>query len=79
MNKDISYTILTNKTLIVNKGNNKSIVLDKSGTEIWRLILDKKSKEEIIEILSDRYKGFSDEIKSDVSEFFEILTKYEVI
>lgn len=79
MNKDISFTTLDNKTMITSKKSNKSIVLDESGTEIWKLILEEKSKEEIINILSEKYSGFDEEIKTDVNEFFEILIKYEII
>lgn len=79
MKKNITYTTIDNKSLIVNKDLNKSIILDESGTEIWKLILEKKSKSEIIEVLSKKYPRFQKEIYSDVNEFFDLLQKYEII
>lgn len=79
MKKNINYTTLDSKTFIVNSEIEKSLILDESDTKIWELIIDNKSKNDIINILSTKYPGFENQIEEDVNEFFEILIKYEIL
>lgn len=79
MKKNINYTTLDSKTFIVNSEIEKSLILDESDTKIWELIIDNKSKNDIINILSIKFPGFEKQIEEDVNEFFEILVKYEIL
>lgn len=79
MNQHISYTTIGEETMIVNSKLNKTLTLDEKGTEIWKLICQKFDEDQVINQLIDKYPNYSDEISSDVKDFFKLLKEYEIL
>lgn len=79
INSDISYTIIDNQTLITSEINKKSYILDNSGTLIWKLILDNKNKNIIVDILSEKFPDYKEDIIIDVDEIFTFLVDNNIL
>lgn len=74
----INYATIDGETMLINRNNNKSLMLNESGSIIWNYIIQNKDKEEIVRDLSNIYPNQKYEIERDVNEFFSILRKYGV-
>lgn len=80
MKNYITHTTISDKTLITNQNTNQELILDESGTEIWKLVVEGKDKLEVINTLHTRYSSTKIEIISkDVNDFYDVLQEYGII
>mgnify|MGYP000895448613 FL=1 len=80
LNKYATFTTIEESTLIINSSNQKALVLDAKGTEIWKLIEQGKSKSEILIFLTIKYPETEVSIiDRDLEEFIESLKDCEVL
>ena len=51
----INYATIDGETMLINRNNNKSLMLNESGSIIWNYIIQNKDKEEIVSDLSNLF------------------------
>ena len=70
-NKEIFAVDLDNEVCIFNPENGEYINLNKTGSDIWNFLVEKKSLDTILDFLCDRYKGEKEKIKKNLLDFLD--------
>ena len=68
-----------NETVIVRKSDLKCFILNSTGSFIWRLLNRRKSIENIVNLLSKKYKINKEQTKRDIINFISYLKKVGLI
>lgn len=79
INNKVSYTSIDGNTVIEITDENEQLMLDAVGTNIWTLILELDSIEDVIKKLQNDYPGYEEQIQVDVNEFVKILRERGII
>lgn len=79
INEHVTFGRVADETMIINSENNVAIKLDRQGTEIFELIYDGYSKEEIINHFQRMYPSAGIHIEADVNNFINTLEMQKII
>lgn len=64
--------------LLVNRGNGRVLVINRTGLEIWQL-LENSTVEDVVEKLTERYKVKPANCRAQVTSFVEKLLKNDFL
>jgi len=78
-NKSVVYRKENYGALFFNPIKNLVIRVNEIGFEVWSLFDGKNSLEDIIDIISKKYKKNKQKIKKDVQDFLKKILYYELI
>ena len=57
----------------------RPLQLNRIGAEMWELLTEKKTTEQIVEYLAREYEVSAEEIKEDIQQFYHQLETYGII
>lgn len=77
--KGVTFGSVLGETFIFNSETGRALKLDQQGTKIWNFIYKGFSELEIKEYYEHLYPENRNEIYRDVSEFFTLLRKEQII
>ncbi|WP_194191082.1 lasso peptide biosynthesis PqqD family chaperone [Clostridium chrysemydis] len=78
-NKDIDSSDLNGEKVMMNLNLGMYFGLNEVGSRIWEIIKDKKTQDEIVELLVEEYNVELDICKSEVQYFLDRLEENELI
>lgn len=79
LNDNIIYGTVNDETIILKIKSGFYYILNDVGNKIWRLYMQGKSIEEIIDIITNEYKADRLEVKNDLSGFIDGLKKEDLL
>ena len=81
INECVSWFIESEEVgYVINTRDKKCIVLDKTAIEIWKVVLHTMNRDNVIDIMIDRYpEGDIENIEEDVDDFFKALKECGII
>lgn len=80
VNKFISWAKDGEETILINTQNQKCIILDATGHEIWESFITTQSIEETIKSLKSKYIASDTEmIERDINELRDLLLENQMI
>ena len=77
--EEILWKVVDGEAVVVNPERDNFVYFNKTGTQIWELLAENYSVEEILEKLSKEYKAPQKKIQEDFEKFVEDLRKKELI
>lgn len=75
----ILWRIVNDKVIILRPKSDFYYILNNVGSKVWRLYMEDKSTEEIIDIITNEYKTDRAEIKNDLVGFIDELEKENLL
>jgi len=78
-NPDISAATLDEETVLMSTEGNRYFSLNTLGTDIWELLEQPISKQEIIDVIRGNYDVDEEQARQDVTEFLEALESRKLI
>lgn len=84
VNKNVIYRCIADEHILVPVGdtardNNGLFVLNEVSAEIWKLLCEEKTREEIIAEISESFDADAETIASDTDDFLKKLTEAGLI
>lgn len=75
----VSWRIIDGEAVILNLDNGLYYDLNKTGTAIWQAIAEKKSLEQILEVLKKEYSAGDKRLENDLKSIVADLEKEKLI
>ena len=79
INKNIIARDLQGETVLLNKENGDYFTLNSIGSEVYNCICDGMEKEQIIELLFDRYDIEYDKLKKDILSLIDEMKEKNIL
>ena len=77
--EEILWKVVDGEAVVVNPESDNFLYFNKTGTEIWELLVENYGLEEILERLARKYKTSPKKIQQDCEKFVQDLRKKELI
>lgn len=75
----VIHETIDNEVIIINLDTGSYYSLEKTGADIWNLIVDKVAAGEIVATLGQRYSGNRTEIEGAIRQFLSVLEEEGLI
>jgi hypothetical protein len=76
---DLSIRAIGEEIFILKRNTSTIHSFNKTGTFIWKLLQEKKSHSEIVELLLKRFDMKKDVVENDLSDFLFGLSKNQIL
>jgi hypothetical protein len=77
--KDVIVAEFDDEIVLLNTQTGFYYVMNDTGMQVWRLIREKQTFEQIIDTLAEEYEVDESQLRTDVEALLRDLSKYELI